>query len=215
VGFGLAVVVAFFLLFQAAFRSWRLAALAFLTLPVALVGGVLAALIDGATLSLGSLIAFLALLGIASRNGVMLIDRLQRLRLEEAFGAELVRRGAQERFAPALTVAVATAAVVLPFVIMGNIAGLEIINPMAIVMLGGLVTSTLLALFVLPVLYLRFGAGARPEPVDETFRVPDGDGLAYRGGEVATERFRRSESASERRADVAHQEGASGERRGE
>jgi Cu/Ag efflux pump CusA len=156
------------LLFQAVFRSWRLAGLAFLTLPVALVGGVLAALIDGATLSLGSLVAFLGLLGLASRNGVMLIDRLQRLRLEETFGAELVRRGAQERFAPTLTVAVATAAVVLPFVIMGNIAGLEIVNPMAIVMLGGLLTSTLLSLFVLPVLYLRFGAGAQPEPLAET-----------------------------------------------
>src|ERR671914_3095503 len=72
VGFGITAVIAIFLLFQAAFRSWRLAGLAFLTLPVALVGGVLAALIDGATLSLGALIAFLALLGIAARNGVML-----------------------------------------------------------------------------------------------------------------------------------------------
>jgi Cu/Ag efflux pump CusA len=170
IGFGIAAVIVIFLMFQAAFRSWRLAGLAFLTLPVALVGGVLAALIDGATLSLGSLIAFLALLGIAARNGVMLIDRFQRLRLEgaQAFGAELVRHGALERFAPTLTVAVATAAAVLPFVIMGSIAGLEIINPMAVVLLGGLITSTLLALFVLPVLYLRFGAGAEPEPVDET-----------------------------------------------
>jgi CzcA family heavy metal efflux pump len=170
IGFGLGAVIVIFLLFQAAFRSWRLAGLAFLTLPVALVGGVLAALIDGATLSLGSLIAFLALLGIAARNGVMLIDRFQRLRLDgsQAFGAELVQRGAQDRFAPTLTVAVATAAVVLPFVIMGNVAGLEIINPMAVVLLGGLLTSTLLSLFVLPVLYLRFGAGAQPEPVAET-----------------------------------------------
>ena len=86
VGFGITAVIAIFLLFQAAFRSWRLAGLAFLTLPVALVGGVLAALIDGATLSLGSLIAFLALLGIAARNGVMLIDRFQRLRLDESPG---------------------------------------------------------------------------------------------------------------------------------
>jgi Cu/Ag efflux pump CusA len=144
IGFGLTVVIAIFLLFQAAFRSWRLAVLAFLTLPVGLVGGVLAALIDGATLSLGSLIAFLALLSIAARNGVMLINRFQQLRLDgaQAFGAELVRRGALERFAPTLTVAVATAAVVLPFVIMGNVAGLEIVNPMAIVILGGLLTST-------------------------------------------------------------------------
>src|SRR5919107_1073394 len=105
VGFGLAAVIAIFLLFQAVFRSWRLAGLVFLTLPVALVGGVLAALIDGATLSLGSLIAFLALLGIAARNGIMLIHRFQQLRVDEAFGDELVRRGAGDRLAPTLTVA--------------------------------------------------------------------------------------------------------------
>ena len=69
----------------------------------------------------------------------MLIDRFQRLRLDgtQAFGTELVQRGARERLAPTLTVAVATAAAVLPFVIMGDVAGLEIVNPMAIVLLGG------------------------------------------------------------------------------
>lgn len=223
VGFGIAVVIAIFLLLQAAVGSWRLAGLAFLTLPVALVGGVLAALIDGATLSLGSLIAFLALLGIAARNGVMLIHHLQRLRVDEAqtFGADLVRRGARDRLAPTLTVAVATAAAVLPFAIMGDVAGLEIVNPMAIVMLGGLLTSTLLSLFVLPVLYLSFGGGAQPEPVAET---PRPSGVAAepvdRDREVAAERGRprRSGRVPERRADVARQEGGDGAspgRRGE
>jgi Cu/Ag efflux pump CusA len=173
VGFGIAAVIAIFLLLQAAVSSWRLASLAFLTLPVALVGGVLAALIDGATLSLGSLIAFLALLGIAARNGIMLIHRFQRLRVDEAFGAELVQRGARDRLAPTLTVAVATAAVVLPFVIMGDVAGLEIVNPMAIVILGGLITSTLLSLFILPTLYLRFGAGAQPSVDPQIDLLPD------------------------------------------
>jgi Cu/Ag efflux pump CusA len=221
-GLGLTAVIAIFLLLQAVFRSWRLAGLAFLTLPVALVGGVLATLIDGATLSLGSLIAFLALLGIATRNGVMLIDRFQRLRLDEAFGAELVRRGARDRFAPTLTVAVATAAAVLPLVIMGNVAGLEIIHPMAIVILGGLLTSTLLSLFILPTLYLRFGAGAQPEPVAET-PLPPGAAAepVYGGREVAAEpeRSRRFEGAPGRRADAAaYQEDGEGtppERRGE
>jgi CzcA family heavy metal efflux pump len=217
VGFALTAVIAIFLLFQAAFRSWRLAGLVFLTLPVALVGGVLAALVDGATLSLGSLIAFLGLLGLASRNGVVLIDRFQRLRLAEAFGAELVRRGARDRFAPTLTVAVATAAVVLPFVVMGDVAGLEIVHPMAIVLLGGLVTTTLLALFVLPALYLRFGAGAEPEPATETYPAPGSEatGQAYRGSESAAGRFRRSDRVPERRADSVRQDGAAGERRGE
>jgi Cu/Ag efflux pump CusA len=215
-------VIAIFLLLQAVFRSWRLAVLAFLTLPVALVGGVLAALIDGATLSLGSLVAFLALLGIAARNGVMLIDRFQRLRVEEgqAFGAELVRRGARDRLAPTLTVAVATAAAVLPFVIMGDVAGLEIVHPMAIVILGGLLTSTLLSLFILPVLYLSFGAGAQPEPVAET-PLPHGAPVTASGRQVAAEpeRSRRFERAPGQRVDAAaHQEGGEGAspgRRGE
>jgi len=156
--FAIAAAIAIFLLLQAAFRSWRLAAVAFLTLPVALVGGALAALIDGATLSLGSLAGLLALLALAARNGVMLISHLQHLELEEgeAFGPELVRRGARERLGPTLLTAAATALVLLPFAIRGDVAGLEIVHPMAVVVLGGLVTSTLLALFVLPALYLRF-----------------------------------------------------------
>src|SRR5215218_2269942 len=220
--FALAAVIAIFLLFQAVFRSWRLAGLAFLTLPVALAGGVLAALVDGATLWLGSLIAFLALLGIAARNGVMLIDRFQRLRLDEVqpFGAELVRRGASDRLAPTLTVAVATAAAVLPFVIMGNIAGLEIVNPMAIVMLGGLITSTLLSLFVLPVLYLRFGAGAQPEPEAETpgpYGAAAGPVDSDRQAATIPARSRQFERAPGRANATAYQEGEGGspERRGE
>jgi CzcA family heavy metal efflux pump len=222
VGFGLAAVIAIFLLFQAVFRSWRLAGLAFLTLPVALAGGVLAALIDGATLSLGSLIAFLALLGIAARNGVMLIDRFQRLRLDgdQAFGAELVRRGAQERLAPTLTVAVATAAAVLPFVVMGNVAGLEIVNPMAIVLLGGLITTTLLSLFVLPVLYLRFGAGAQPEPEAETpgpYGAAAGPVDGDREAATIPAHSRQFERAPGRANAATYQEGESGSpgRRGE
>jgi CzcA family heavy metal efflux pump len=160
--FAIAAGIAAFLLLQAAFRSWRLAVLAILTLPVALVGGVLAALIDGAELSLGSLLGFLALLGLAVRTGVVLIRHLQDLEREgERFGPELVERGARERLVPVLTSASATAVVMLPFAIAGAMPGLEIVHPMAIVVLGGLVTATLLSLFVLPALYLRFG-GRQP-----------------------------------------------------
>jgi Cu/Ag efflux pump CusA len=161
IAFAIAAAIAAFLLLQAAFRSWRLAVLAFLTLPVALVGGVVAALIDGAELSLGSLIAFLALFGLAARTGVVLIRHFQDLEHEdEGFGPELVERGARERLAPILTSAAATALVMLPFVIAGTMPGLEIVHPMAVVILGGLVTATLLSLFVLPALYLRFGGRA-------------------------------------------------------
>jgi Cu/Ag efflux pump CusA len=204
VGFGIVVAIAIFLLLQAAFSSWSLAVLAFLTLPVALAGGVLAALIDGATLTLGSLIAFLALLGIAARNGVMMIHHFQRLQVDEfqTFDAELVQRGARDRLAPVLTTAAATIVVVLPFVIMGNAAGLEIVHPMAIVMLGGLVTSTLVSLFMLPALYPRFGAGAQPEPVAERPLPPS---VA-----AETERSRTGESAPERQAAPDRQERQAG-----
>jgi CzcA family heavy metal efflux pump len=161
IAFAIAAAIAAFLLLQAAFRSWRLATLALLTLPVALVGGVPAALIDG-ELSLGSLLGFLALLGLAARTGVLLIRHFQDLEREgEVFGPELIQRGARDRFLPLLTSAFATGAVMLPFVIAGSRPGLEVVHPMAVVVLGGLVTSILLGLFVLPTLYLRFG-GRQP-----------------------------------------------------
>jgi Cu/Ag efflux pump CusA len=156
------------LLMQAAFMSWRLALLGVLTLPVALVGGVLAALINGAELSLGAAIGFLAVFALAARNTVTLIRHFEDLarRAGERFGKELVGRGAQERLAPVLTTASASAAAALVFVILGSRPGLEIVGPMAVVILGGLVTTTLLGLFVLPVLYLRFG-GRKPEQAPE------------------------------------------------
>jgi CzcA family heavy metal efflux pump len=176
--FAVACAIAMLLLLQAAFRRWRLAALVLLTLPVALVGGVVAALIAGAELSLGSLAGFLALFGIAVRNGVLVIRRLQDLRRDggEAFGAGLVRLGARERLAPMLTTASAVAVTALPFVVLGTRPGLEIVHPMAVVVLGGLVTSTFVGLFVLPSLYLRLGAGDRPELGPEDEPVTAGNG---------------------------------------
>jgi CzcA family heavy metal efflux pump len=158
IGTALAVLLAVFLLLQAAFRGWLLAALVFATLPVALSGGAVAGLIDG-ELSLGSLVGFLALFGLAVRHSLVLIRRMQDLeRYEgEAFGPVLVARAARERLAPALTSLTALAVVALVFVILGSRPGLEIVNPMAIVILGGLVTTALVSLFALPALYLRFG----------------------------------------------------------
>jgi CzcA family heavy metal efflux pump len=156
----IAAAFAAFLLMQAAFWSWRLALLSFLLVPVALLGGILAALINGAELSLGALIGLLALFGLAARNGVILLRHFQDLeRYEgEAFGSELVLRGARERLTPLLTTASALGITALVFIVLGSRPGLEIINPMAVVLLGGLVTTTLLSMFVLPTLYLRFGA---------------------------------------------------------
>jgi CzcA family heavy metal efflux pump len=148
-----------FLLLMAVFRSWRLSVLVIVTLPSALVGGVLAAYLSGGILSLGSLVGFLTVLGIAARNGIMMISHFQHLeRYEgEVFGPALVVRGARERLSPILMTSLATGLALVPLVVAGTIPGHEIEHPMAIVILGGLVTSTLLNLFVVPSLYLRFG----------------------------------------------------------
>ena len=161
--------IGIFLLLQMCFGSIRLATLSFLTLPAALVGGVLAAYFSSGVISLGSLVGFLTVLGIAARNGILLINHYQHLEREEGmtFGPDLVLRGARERLAPILMTAITTALALLPLVIAGNIPGQEIELPMAIVILGGLVTSTLLNLFVIPSLYLRFGASPEPEPTAE------------------------------------------------
>src|SRR6266508_2220860 len=158
---GIAAIVVFLLL-QVAFGSWRLATATFLTLPMALVGGVLAVLATGGVLSLGALVGFVLVLGIATRNGVMLVSHFQHLEQDEgeAFGPGLVMRGARERLSPILTTAVATALALVPVLVLGNVPGQEIVQPMAVVVLGGLVTATLLNLFVAPALYLRFGPSA-------------------------------------------------------
>jgi len=160
-------------LLQAAFRRWRLALLAFLTLPMALVGGVLAAWIGGGIISLGSLVGFFTVFGIAARNGILLINHCQHLEEEEGmeFGRELVLRGARERLAPILMTSLATGLALVPLVALGLRPGHEIEHPLAVVILGGLITSTLLNLFVVPSLYLRFGHRGRraaPRPRPET-----------------------------------------------
>ncbi|HSV66533.1 MAG TPA: efflux RND transporter permease subunit [Mycobacteriales bacterium] len=160
--FSIGALVGILLLLQQAFGSWRLAFLAILTLPMALVGGILAATLGGGVLSLGSLVGFLTVLGIAARNGILMINHFQHLERHEgeAFGPALVLRGAKERLSPILMTSLATALALVPLVIAGTIPGNEIEHPMAVVILGGLVTSTLLNLFVVPSLYLRY-AGRR------------------------------------------------------
>lgn len=156
---GAIAVVAIFFLLVTSFENLRLATLTFFTLPWALVGGLLAAYATNGVLSLGSLVGLLTILGIATRNGIMMISHFQHLEEEEgeAFGPELVKRGAKERIAPIMMTALTTGLALVPLVITGNIPGQEIEYPMAVVILGGLVTSTLLNLLVVPTLYLRFG----------------------------------------------------------
>ena len=154
----IAVLAIFFLLYTS-FNNWRLAMLTFFTLPWALVGGLLAAYFSTGVLSLGSLVGLLTILGIATRNGIMMISHFQHLEHEEGmpFGFDLVLRGARERIAPIMMTALTTGLALIPLAIAGDLPGHEIEHPMAIVILGGLVTSTLLNLLVVPTLYMRFG----------------------------------------------------------
>jgi CzcA family heavy metal efflux pump len=164
-GFAVVAALAVFLLLLTAFGNWRLASLIFLTLPFALVGGILATYVGDRVISLGALVGFLTVLGIAARNGIMMISHYQHLEREEgeAFGPGLIVRGAKERLSPILMTALATGLALVPLVITGSIPGHEIEHPMAVVILGGLVTSTLLNLFVVPALYLRFGKQREPD----------------------------------------------------
>ena len=174
------------LLLQAAVGSWRIAAAAYLTLPVALAGGIVGALIAGGGLSLGTAIGFLALFVLAARHALTLVCGLQDMEREGgAFGPELVQQGAQRRLIPSLASIAAIGAVMAPFAIAGDVAGLEIINAMALVVLFGLVTLAALSLFVMPALYLRLGAGQEhAASLDEehdfppALPSPDGNGQA-------------------------------------
>lgn len=161
----IAAFVGIVVLVQALFGGWRLAALSVAMLPVALTGGLLAALLGGGTLSFGSYVGLLVVLALAARNGLLLVSRYHELEHNagEPFGPELVVRGAGERVTPVMTTAITATLVLLPLVIGGSRAGYEVVHPLAVVVLGGLLTATLLALFVLPTLYLRFGAVAERE----------------------------------------------------
>jgi Cu/Ag efflux pump CusA len=154
----LAAAIGVYFLLQACFQSWRVAALSFVTILAALAGGLIAIALTGGTVLLGSLAGLLAVLGIALRHGILLVRHYRHLEVHErqALDPKLASRGAGERLGPIVTSTAAIVAVVLPVLVLGDIAGLEIIHAMAVVILGGLVASILMNLFVVPALYLRF-----------------------------------------------------------
>ncbi len=140
------------------FRSLRLVMLVALTLPFALIGGVAGAFLGGGVLSLGSLVGFITVLGIAARNGILLLSHYRHLEQQEGerFGLALAMRGAEERLTPILMKASCAGLALLPLLVKGNIPGQEIEYPMSVVIVGGLVTSTLFNLFLMPALYARY-----------------------------------------------------------
>jgi CzcA family heavy metal efflux pump len=172
-GPGVAAAVLVLLLLQAAFGSWRLAAALFLALPIAMVGGLLAALAAGTGLPLGAVLGLFLVWGLAVHHSTGLVRTYQWLEAEPAAGPGVVARGSAQRFAPIVVTAVTLAAAVAPLALSGAIAGTELLRPFAVVVLGGLVTTTLFSLFVVPALYLllhgRTGTAppeaASPEPV--------------------------------------------------
>lgn len=161
----LAALIGIFFVFQACFRSWTLALVAMIAVPLVLVGPFVAVHATGNAVQLGSLIGAVAILSLAARQVVLFFRSCQDLELrgQEHFGLELVLRAAREQFAPVLMTVVTTALALLPFLYYGPIAGMEIIHPMAIAVISGLVALILLSLFVLPVLYLTFGTTPEPE----------------------------------------------------
>jgi CzcA family heavy metal efflux pump len=164
---GAVALAVIFLLLTVALGSTRLALISFITLPLALIGGVFVAFLSGGVLSIGSLVGFFTVFGIAARNGILLINHAQHLEREEGetFGVDLVLRAAKERLAPILMTSLATGLALVPLALFGDRPGQEIEYPLALVILGGLFTSTLLSLFVIPALYLRFGRPRERAPV--------------------------------------------------
>ena len=155
------------LLLTTVYRNWRNLLLVLANVPFALVGGVLAVWLTKAGLTIGSLVGFVTLFGITMRNSIMMISHFEHLVREEGmtWGLEAAMRGASERLVPILMTALVTALGLLPLALGSGEAGREIEGPMAIVILGGLITSTVLNLLVLPTLALEYG---RFEPTAST-----------------------------------------------
>jgi len=156
---GVLVIAGLFMLLVLAFGRARDALLVMVNLPLALIGGVVGVFLSGGILNVATLIGFITLFGIATRNGIMLVSHIQHLMQEEGVVdlREAVERGARERLVPILMTAMAAGLALIPLALGSGQSGSEIQTPMAIVILCGLTTSTLLNMFVVPTLYLRFG----------------------------------------------------------
>jgi Cu/Ag efflux pump CusA len=169
IAIGITAAIVAFLLLQAFFGSWRLATLGFLTFPIPVAGALLATVPGGGDLTFGTYIALFSVFGLSVRSGIMLFDRFRELMQVEGmpFGAEVVLRGARDRSLPMLATMLAGGLAFVPVLVMGGNAGYELLHPMATAILGGVVTTALFSLFILPVLYLRFAAAPAAEPAEE------------------------------------------------
>lgn len=152
-------IVGIFLLLIAAFGTARSAALVLVNLPLALIGGIWAIVVSGGTLSVGSLLGFITLFGISTRNGIMLVTHFKQLMSEGLTFEQALSTGAMDRLSPVLMTALTAALGLLPIAILGG-AGRELEQPLAVVILGGMISSTALTLIVVPALFKCFGQTA-------------------------------------------------------
>lgn len=165
----LAVVIlaGMYALLYVAFRSHRHTLIVLVNLPLALIGGLLAVAVSGGGLSVASLVGFITLFGIATRNGVLLVSHFEHLMRDQGLPLrEAVVRGSHERLAPVLMTALTAGLALIPLVLAGDKPGNEIQSPMAEVILGGLLSSTFLNLVVVPVLFARWGADPSPSQLE-------------------------------------------------
>lgn len=174
------------LLLGSMFRTLREVLLIMLNLPLALIGGVVGVALSGGVISIASIIGFVSVFGIAARNGIMLVSHVRHLQEEEGVSEfpEAVRRAAMERLAPILMTAVSAGLALIPLALRGDDPGTEILTPMAIVILFGLISSTLLNMLVVPALFLRVGRPSadtspdRPDPRPGKVALGGSAGLA-------------------------------------
>jgi Cu/Ag efflux pump CusA len=161
-------IIGAFLVFQAALRSWRRAALLFCALPLALAGGAVTAPIAGGPLTVGALVGFLAVFGVAVRAGLVVMRDMQAASVTsdpETPRSESVQRAVRRSVFPTVVSAVGLALLALPFAVAGDVAGMEVMRPLALVVLGGMVSTLLVTLVLLPAAYLRWFAGDEPAPL--------------------------------------------------
>lgn len=148
----IALIIIFLLLFQE-FRNFKLTGIILLNLPLALLGGVFAIYITSGILSIPAIIGFITLFGIATRNGILLVSNYQHLQSNSISLKDMIIRGSSDRLNPILMTALTSALALIPLALRGNLAGNEIQSPMAKVILGGLITSTLLNIYIVPIVY--------------------------------------------------------------
>jgi Cu/Ag efflux pump CusA len=158
VGLAIGAVIAIALLLQAALGAWRMAGLFVVTLPLACAGGVVSAYFAGGVMTLGAVMGFFALFAIAARNSVLLFRSYQSLESIEGTSRRLdvILRATRENAGPILLAAGATTVALIPVLFVGSVAGTEVLYPLAVVVVGGLVSSTLFTLLLVPAMYLTF-----------------------------------------------------------